>query len=194
MQYPDLEKHVELSEAFRLFVVTIGVELWSFGYILSSSIIVPIAVAIKDNQYIIRVEDKSTYSRPRNDDIHFSRVRPISSSFSEYVGFMHSSSKSYSQIISIHQAQKRSAVHCGLGMDQAVKYRPTSMSKSLSILTARPKVWMNCITLANSHMFRIFVMRGVSCVGAAAGSAASISSLVRLRGMMAAVMGREDCA
>lgn len=51
------------------------------------------------------------------------------------------------------------------------------MSKSSSIFTAFPKMNINCITLANSHMFRIFSMSGMSPEG----SQASMSLRERLR-------------
>lgn len=57
------------------------------------------------------------------------------------------------------------------------------MSKSSSILTALPKVKMYCMTEANSHIFRILCRREGSCLFCS-GSEASISSLVRFRGMM----------
>ena len=57
------------------------------------------------------------------------------------------------------------------------------MSKSSSILTALPKVKMNCITEANSHILRILCKREGTCFFSS-GSEASISSLDLLRGMM----------
>lgn len=65
------------------------------------------------------------------------------------------------------------------------KWRParlnrTSMSKSLSILTASPNKKIYCIKLANSHMFRSLSNRDDSGLG----SGLDISSWLRFRGAM----------
>lgn len=66
------------------------------------------------------------------------------------------------------------------------------MSKSSSILTALPKVKMYCMTEANSHMFRILWRSEGSCFFCS-GSEASISSLVRFRGMMKGICAKREC-
>lgn len=62
----------------------------------------------------------------------------------------------------------------------------TSMSKSLSILTASPNKLIYCARLANCHMLRSVC----SVLGASTGSSASISSRARFRaGIVRSVPG-----
>ena len=68
----------------------------------------------------------------------------------------------------------------------------TSMSKLSSILTALPKVCMNCMVLENSQVFLIFVMSGMLSEDPAGASEASISSRFRFRGIAAEAKGKEE--
>lgn len=122
--------------------------------------------------------------RPRWEEIHFRRVNPISSSFSEWPGFRHSVSKSWKHQISHSARLLHSAGNFyGVAWHGLMKVKHTSMSKSSSILIALPNMKIYCITEANSHMFRILCSIDDSCFFSW-GSEASISSRVRFRGMV----------
>ena len=142
-----------------------------------------------------------TYVKPRCEEIHFRRQRPISNNLCEGSGFIHSSSRSYgSQYTSAQMPSEGSCKHESINpiharqcatparFQQGANGR-TSISNSSSIFMTFPNMAMYCIRLANSQLLLMRWSRPGSS-GVCCSVAATASERLRFRDPIAAERGR----
>lgn len=108
VQDTKLQEDIEIIESVWHLVFSKGIgQMGGFGSILAPRVFVKVVEPATSTKIPISLINPSihsfieflsgirTYVRPRCDEIHFRRHRPISRSFSEGVGLRHSFSRSY---------------------------------------------------------------------------------------------------
>lgn len=159
VQDTKFQEHVELGELVWLLLVPKRVlHMRCFRIVLTARVFVEIIEPIATSLLAFprtahTVQGKEAYVRPRWDDTHLSKQRPISINFSDGPVLRHSFSKSCVKILPLATGT-RERLSNPPEIHQVSISVHTSTSKSSSIFMSFPKMVINCMRFANSQQFR----------------------------------------